>query len=54
MAFGILGAVPGNSITVDDPGCAIVSFPGFWELLGRVTAHAGGGEGSHGKPPSSA
>jgi 3-phosphoshikimate 1-carboxyvinyltransferase len=38
MAFGVLGAVPGNAITVDDPACAVVSFPGFWEALARVAA----------------
>jgi 3-phosphoshikimate 1-carboxyvinyltransferase len=54
MAFGILGAIPGNAITVDDPACAIVSFPGFWALLERVTGHTRGGEGSHGNRPSSA
>jgi 3-phosphoshikimate 1-carboxyvinyltransferase len=36
MAFGVLGALPGNEIEVDDRACAAVSFPGFWELLGRV------------------
>jgi 3-phosphoshikimate 1-carboxyvinyltransferase len=36
MAFAILGAVPGNEITVDDPAVAGVSFPGFWSLLDRV------------------
>jgi len=29
--------VAGNRIEVDDPGAADVSFPGFWELLGRVS-----------------
>lgn len=33
MAFGVLGALPGNAITIDDPECVSVSFPGFWELL---------------------
>jgi len=33
MAFGVLGALPGNRIIVDEPGVAAVSFPGFWELL---------------------
>ena len=37
MAFGVLGALPGNEITVDDPECAIVSFPGFWELLASLS-----------------
>ena len=54
MAFGILGALPGNAITVDDPECAIVSFPGFWALLDRLTGQARAGEGRHGKPPRSA
>ncbi|HEY3286866.1 MAG TPA: 3-phosphoshikimate 1-carboxyvinyltransferase [Gemmatimonadaceae bacterium] len=36
MAFGVLGAVPGSQITVDDPACAAVSFPTFWEELARV------------------
>ena len=33
MAFGVLGALPGNDIVIDDRECAIVSFPGFWTLL---------------------
>lgn len=37
MAFGVLGALPGNEIEVDDPRCAVVSFPGFWERLGEAT-----------------
>lgn len=36
MAFGILGALPGNQISVDDPGCVAVSYPGFWADLDRV------------------
>jgi 3-phosphoshikimate 1-carboxyvinyltransferase len=36
MAFGVLGAVPGNAITVDDPGCVGVSFPTFWDTLAEV------------------
>lgn len=40
MAFGILGAVGGNRIAVDDPDAADVSFPGFWELLRRVQSEA--------------
>ncbi len=38
MAFGILGALPGNSITIDDPGCVNVSYPTFWRDLARVTS----------------
>ncbi len=36
MAFGILGALPGNRITIDDPGCVAVSYPNFWSDLARV------------------
>lgn len=51
MAFGVLAALPGNRIRVDDPGCADVSFPGFWSLL---AAAAGGGavpRAADGPPP---
>jgi cytidylate kinase len=37
MAFGILGAVPGNRITIDDPGCVAVSYPTFWRDLAQAT-----------------
>jgi len=40
MAFGILAALPGNDVRVDDPGCVEVSFPGFWEVLRRVAEPA--------------
>jgi 3-phosphoshikimate 1-carboxyvinyltransferase len=30
MAFGILGALPGNEITIDDRECVDISYPGFW------------------------
>jgi 3-phosphoshikimate 1-carboxyvinyltransferase len=33
MAFGVLGALRGNSIEVDDPSCAGVSYPTFWHDL---------------------
>lgn len=36
MGFGVLGALPGASIEIDDPDCVNVSFPGFWQLLERV------------------
>jgi 3-phosphoshikimate 1-carboxyvinyltransferase len=36
MAFGVLGAVPGNAITVDDPSCVGVSWPTFWDVLAHV------------------
>ena len=37
MAFGILGALPGNEIEVDDPDCVAVSYPTFWSDLSAVT-----------------
>jgi 3-phosphoshikimate 1-carboxyvinyltransferase len=37
MSFGVLGALAGNEITVDDPACVAVSYPGFWDDLARVT-----------------
>ncbi len=36
MAFGVLGALPGNEIAVDHPDCVDVSYPGFWSDLDRV------------------
>ena len=36
MAFGVLGALPGNSIQVRGSECVTVSFPGFWELLAKI------------------
>lgn len=30
MAFGVLGALPGNEIEIDDAGCVAVSYPAFW------------------------
>lgn len=41
MAFGVLGALPGNEIVVDDPDCVAVSFPGFWDVLRRATGGRG-------------
>jgi 3-phosphoshikimate 1-carboxyvinyltransferase len=38
MAFGILGAVPGSAVVVDDPACVDVSFPGFWSALAAAVA----------------
>jgi 3-phosphoshikimate 1-carboxyvinyltransferase len=40
MAFGVLGAQPGNRIEVDDPAAASVSFPAFWGVLGKVVEAA--------------
>jgi 3-phosphoshikimate 1-carboxyvinyltransferase len=38
MAFGILGALPGNEIEIDDRDCVAVSYPTFWTDLLAVTA----------------
>jgi 3-phosphoshikimate 1-carboxyvinyltransferase len=38
MAFGILGALPGNAIEIDDPECVAVSYPAFWTDLARAVA----------------
>ena len=38
MAFGILGALPGNTIEVDKPECVAVSYPDFWRDLHAVAA----------------
>ncbi|TVP74741.1 MAG: 3-phosphoshikimate 1-carboxyvinyltransferase [Gemmatimonadales bacterium] len=36
MAFGVLGALPGNRVDVDDPAVAAVSYPGFWDRLAEL------------------
>lgn len=51
MAFGILGALPGNSITIDDPGCVNVSYPTFWRDLAQVTTAVDAGSEQR-VPPS--
>ncbi|HEY2025675.1 MAG TPA: 3-phosphoshikimate 1-carboxyvinyltransferase, partial [Gemmatimonadaceae bacterium] len=38
MAFGILAALPGNEIAIDDRDCVAVSYPSFWADLARVTS----------------
>jgi 3-phosphoshikimate 1-carboxyvinyltransferase len=38
MAFGILAALPGNEIAIDDRDCVAVSYPTFWDDLRRVTS----------------
>lgn len=37
MAFGVLGALAGNRIEVDDPACVEVSYPAFWRDLAAAT-----------------
>ncbi|MHB1223908.1 MAG: 3-phosphoshikimate 1-carboxyvinyltransferase [Gemmatimonadaceae bacterium] len=36
MAFGVLAALPGNDVEIDDRGCVAVSYPDFWRDLARV------------------
>ncbi len=36
MSFGVLAALHDATITVDDPACVEVSFPGFWETLAAL------------------
>jgi 3-phosphoshikimate 1-carboxyvinyltransferase len=38
MGFGVLGALTGHAIAIDDRECVAVSYPGFWSDLERVTA----------------
>ncbi len=33
MAFGVLGALPENRITIDEPAVVGISFPDFWQVL---------------------
>jgi 3-phosphoshikimate 1-carboxyvinyltransferase len=37
MAFGVLAAIPGNDVRVDDPACVEISYPGFWDDLAHAT-----------------
>ena len=43
MAFGILGALPENDISIDTPDVVDVSFPGFWDAIGGLSGAAGQG-----------
>ncbi|HEX6573705.1 MAG TPA: hypothetical protein VF042_01950, partial [Gemmatimonadaceae bacterium] len=36
MSFGVLGALSGNAIDIDDPDCVAVSYPAFWQDLASV------------------
>lgn len=38
MAFGLLRAVPGSDVVVDDRECVDVSYPSFWSDLERIAA----------------
>jgi 3-phosphoshikimate 1-carboxyvinyltransferase len=47
MAFGVLGALRGHAVRVDDPEVAADSFPGFWKLI-EGFASPGVGTGGRG------
>lgn len=36
MAFGVLRALPGSDIEIDDTTCVSVSYPGFWDDVARA------------------
>jgi 3-phosphoshikimate 1-carboxyvinyltransferase len=36
MAFGALGVSPGCEISIEEPECVSVSYPGFWQDLERI------------------
>jgi 3-phosphoshikimate 1-carboxyvinyltransferase len=38
MSFGVLGGATGGDISIDDPACVDVSFPGFWSTLASLGA----------------
>jgi 3-phosphoshikimate 1-carboxyvinyltransferase len=38
MSFGILAALAGNEIEIDDPDCVEVSYPRFWADLAALTS----------------
>ncbi len=40
MSFGVLAALPGNSIHIDDPACVSISYPNFWVDLERLSSGA--------------
>ncbi len=40
MAFAVLGLLSESGVEIDDPDCVEVSFPGFFEVLTRLTGHA--------------
>ena len=40
MAFGVLAKLRGAHIEIDDPTLSDISFPGFWELLDKLTQAA--------------
>ena len=40
MAFAVAGQVATGPVSLDDPGCIDISFPGFHELMAQVAPNA--------------
>ena len=40
MAFAVLSKLEGAKIEIDDPTLSDISFPGFWEVLDKLTQAA--------------
>ncbi len=51
MAFGVLGALPGNAIEVVGREAAAVSFPGFWDVIASLASGGGSRRPSRGRRP---
>ncbi len=47
MAFGILGALDGNKIEMENMSVVDISFPGFWEILKQVSSKSDGSRFNH-------
>jgi 3-phosphoshikimate 1-carboxyvinyltransferase len=39
MALAVAGLVSGGGVEIDDAACVDISFPGFFELLGKICLH---------------
>jgi len=39
MSFAIAGLSSAGGVEIDDPGCVDISFPSFFELLGKICLH---------------
>jgi 3-phosphoshikimate 1-carboxyvinyltransferase len=39
MSFAIAGLCSDGGVEIDDVGCIDISFPGFFDLLGKICLH---------------
>ena len=39
MSFAVAGLCSEGSVEIDDVGCVDISFPGFFDLLGKICLH---------------